>query len=93
LSKDNAVAVIINYVISLETGINPSGSYGKLNIIIMCGLYNFVDNKELFKQMTRDDILQYPEIPRKPEIPDPLNNELELTTSVEVAYYQLYLLI
>jgi hypothetical protein len=83
LSKDNAVAVIINYVISLETEINPSGSYGKLNIIIMCGLYNFVDNKELFKQMTRDDI----------PIPDPLNNGLELTTTVEVAYYQLYLII
>jgi hypothetical protein len=82
LSKDNAVAVIINYVISLETEINPSGSYGKLNIIIMCGLYNFVDNKELFKQMTRDDI----------PIPDPLNNGLELTTTVEVAYYQLYLI-
>lgn len=72
LSKDNALA-IVNYILSKKTEINLSDGYRKLNILSLCCLSKFIDNKKIFTQMTREDILQYLNSVRKPEAADPLH--------------------
>lgn len=57
----------------MKTEINLSDGYRKLNILSLCCLSKFIDNKKIFTQMTREDILQYLNSVRKPEAADPLH--------------------
>lgn len=72
LSKDNALT-ITNYVLSMKAESNLLDGYRKLNILSLCYLSKFFDNKKPYKRMTRDDILQYLNSVRKPEASDPLH--------------------
>ena len=57
----------------MKTEINLSDGYRKLNILSLCCLSKFFDNKKIFTQMTGEDILQYLNSVRKPEAADPLH--------------------
>jgi integrase/recombinase XerD len=72
LSKDNALT-IIDYIISMKNEINLSDNYRKLNIFALQSLSMFLKNKKTYKELTRDDVLQFLDSLRKPEASDPLH--------------------
>jgi integrase len=59
----------------MKNEINLSDAYRGLNIYLLYSISAFFgnNNNKLFKQMTRDDILQYLDSLRKPEASDPLH--------------------
>jgi integrase len=71
ISKKNA-AIIANYLISMQTEINPSDHYKKHVIILLCKFSQSNDNKP-FEQITREEVITFLDRLRKPEVVDPLH--------------------
>jgi integrase/recombinase XerD len=71
-NKENAL-VICDYILSLKSEINPSDSYRRNNIIMLCAFSLFFKNGKLFKDITRQDILSFLDSFRKIETADPLH--------------------
>jgi integrase len=72
LSKNNALT-IIDYVLSMKNEINLSDGYRKLNIYVLHRISKFFNNRKLYKEFTREDVLQYLDSLRKLEASDPLH--------------------
>jgi hypothetical protein len=74
LSKTNALTMI-DYVLSMKNEINLSDGYRKLNIYALYSISKFLNNRKLYKELVRDDILQFLDSlrKRKPEASDPLH--------------------
>jgi hypothetical protein len=72
LPKDNALT-IVNYILSMKNEINLSNGYRKLNIYALYIISQFFKNEKTFKEITRDDVLQFLDSLRKPEASDPLH--------------------
>lgn len=72
LPKENAL-IIIKYILAMRMEINLSDNYRRLNINTLCYLSKFLDNGKSFKQITREDLLQYLDSFRKSEALDPLH--------------------
>ena len=68
-AEDNA-QVIINYVTVVKTEVNYSINYGTDTIGILCRFSRFHKNKP-FKEITRDDIIEFLDSLRKTETQDP----------------------
>jgi hypothetical protein len=61
--------IIIDYIHALKTEINLSDNYRSLNIFLLCRISRFCNN-QLFKQLSRQDLLSYLNSIRKPEQSD-----------------------
>ena len=72
LPKENA-HTIVNYILSMKNEINLSANYRRLNIYALCRISKFFDNGKSFKELKRDDLLQFLDSFRKPEASDPLH--------------------
>jgi hypothetical protein len=72
LLEDNAVT-IVNYILTLKNEINLSDGYRKLNIYVFYSVSKFFNNKKTYKELTRDDVMQFLDSLRKTEISDPLH--------------------
>jgi integrase len=72
LSEDNAVT-IVNYILTLKNEINLSDGYRKLNIYVFYSVSKFFNNKKTYKELTRDDVMQFLDSLRKTEESDPLH--------------------
>ena len=70
-SKQNAFT-ISEYVLAMNSEINPSLSYKEGQLKTLCYLSDFHSQKP-FSKMTRDDILKYLDSHRRPEESDPLH--------------------
>jgi integrase len=72
--KENALT-ICDYMSSLRSEINPSDNYRRDNIILLCDLSIFFNNKNAksFKEITREDLLSFLDSFRKAESVDPLH--------------------
>src|SRR5205807_10482388 len=70
-SKEN-VLIICDYISSLKSEINPSNSYRKDTILLLCKFSYFLKNKT-FKRVTRNDVLSYLDSFRKIETEDSLH--------------------
>jgi integrase len=73
IKKKNALT-IAEYIIAMQTEINPRGSYKANNIVTLTklsGLHN--NNDKPFIEMTRDDIIAFLDSYRKPESVDPMH--------------------
>lgn len=64
---------IVNFVMSLNTEINPSTNYRTTIIDVLCKLSKFHNNEKNFKDMKRQDVLDFLDSYRKPEASDPLH--------------------
>ena len=62
---------IVNFVMSLNTEINPSTNYKTTIIDVLCRLSRHIEKD--FKNMSRQDVLDFLESYRKPEASDPLH--------------------
>jgi integrase len=71
LSKENVIT-ITNFLLAINTESNPSKGYRQQLLLRLCELSKFVNNKE-FRQITREDLIQYMDRFRKPESVDPLH--------------------
>ena len=71
LSKENVIT-ITNFLLAINTESNPSKSYRRQLLLRLCEQSKFVNNKE-FRQITREDMIQYMDKFRKPEAVDPLH--------------------
>jgi hypothetical protein len=58
LLEDNALT-IVNYVLSMRNEINLSDGYRKLNIYVFYSLSKFFNNRKSYKELVRDDLLQF----------------------------------
>jgi hypothetical protein len=72
LPKDNALT-IVNYILSMKSEINLSDNYRRLNIYALYRLSRFFSNRKKYKELVRDELLQFLESFRKPEADDPLH--------------------
>jgi hypothetical protein len=66
LPNENALT-IVNYILSMKNEINLSDNYRRLNIYALYRISKFFNNKKSFKELVRDDLLQYLDSLRKPE--------------------------
>ncbi len=71
-NKENALT-ICDYIFSLKSEINPSDSYRRNNIILLCKFSTFFKPAKLFKDITREDLLSFLDSYRKIETVDPLH--------------------
>ena len=71
LPHDNALS-IVNFIMSLNTELNPSINYRMDHINVLCCLSKFYNNQKKFDDMTREDVLDFLDSYRKPEASDPL---------------------
>ena len=73
-NKENAIT-ISKYIVSLKSEINPSASYRKDIINLLCSISVFFKNSKSFskKEITRQDILAFLDSFRKSESSDPLH--------------------
>jgi integrase len=71
ISKKNAV-IIADYIISMQTEINPSDHYKKAIIILLCKFSQSNIDKP-FEQIARQDVIAFLDRLRKPESVDPLH--------------------
>ena len=62
---------IVNFVMALNTEINPSKNYRKSIVAVLCRLSKY--NGKNYNDMTRQDILDFLDSFRKPEASDPLH--------------------
>ena len=69
IHPENAL-IIVDYIQALKTEINLSDNYRSLNILLLCRISRFCNNK-LFKQLSRQDLLSFLDSIRKPEDSDP----------------------
>ncbi|HEY9385794.1 MAG TPA: hypothetical protein VIP70_02045, partial [Nitrososphaeraceae archaeon] len=72
LPKENTLT-IVNYILSMKNEINLSDNYRRLNIYALYRISKFFDDKKSYKELVRDDLLQYLDSLRKPETSDPLH--------------------
>src|SRR5688500_10983954 len=72
LLEDNALT-IVNYVLSMRNEISLSDGYRKLNIYLFYTISKFFNNRKTYKELTRDDVMQFLDSLRKPEELDPLH--------------------
>jgi integrase len=72
LPKHNALT-IIDYVLAMKNEINLSDGYRRLNIYVLYSISKFFANKKSYREITRDDVLQYLDSLRKSEASDPLH--------------------
>jgi integrase/recombinase XerD len=68
---DNA-PIIIDYITVMKTEVNYSNHYGKDTIGVLCRFSKYTKNKP-FKDVTRNDIIEFLESLRKIETQDPLH--------------------
>lgn len=71
ITKDNCL-VIINYILAFQTEVNPSEKYRIDTIYKLKQLAEF-HNPKSFRDMTRQDIVEFLDHLRKPESVDPLH--------------------
>jgi integrase len=69
--KENALT-LASYIISMRSEINPSSNY-RIDIIEKISRLSIYYGKTLFKDMTREQILDFLDNLRKPEASDPLH--------------------
>ena len=69
--KENALT-LASYIISMKSEINPSNNY-RIDIIEKISRLSIYYGKTLFKDMTREQILEFLDHLRKPEASDPLH--------------------
>ena len=84
ISNENGL-VLAEYLAVMKREINISPGYKRANILTLAGLSMFQSNQKNFKEMTREDILQYLDSLRRPESSDPLHKW--------IGTYNLYLVI
>jgi integrase len=72
LSEDNALT-IVNYILAMKNEINLSDGYRKLNIYVFYSASKFFNNRKTYKELTRDDVMQFLDSLRKTEESDPLH--------------------
>lgn len=89
LSKDNALT-IIDYILSMKNEINLSDNYRKLNIFALQSLSMFLKNKKTYKELTRDDVLQFLDSLRKPEASDPLHRWIGTYDIYRILFIRLF---
>ena len=89
LSKDNALT-IIDYILSMKNEINLSDNYRKLNIYALYSLSKFLKNKKTYKELTRDDVLQFLDSLRKPEASDPLHRWIGTYDIYRILFIRLF---
>jgi hypothetical protein len=70
--SDQNVSTIVDYLLALNTEINPSLTYKADKLRTLCYLSAFCKQKP-FTKMTRDDILSYLDSIKKSEESDPLH--------------------
>jgi hypothetical protein len=51
----------------MRSEINPSNNYRRDIIALLCNLSTFFNNTKPFKEITREDLLSFPDSYRKPE--------------------------
>jgi hypothetical protein len=68
--KENSLA-IVDFIINMNTEINPSNSHKRNIIEALSALSNFHNDKKLFKEMTRENVLSFLDSYRKSENSDP----------------------
>jgi integrase len=71
VSKTNAM-IITEYITSMQVEINPSDSYKKAIIMLLCKFSQSNKDKP-FEQMIRQDVIAFLDRLRKPETVDPLH--------------------
>ena len=71
ISKDNA-AIIVKYIEVVKTEVSPADSYRRNIILLLCRFSNYHKNK-LFKEISRDDIVNFLDSLRKTETQDPMH--------------------
>ena len=89
ISRDNC-SVIINYILTMQTEINLSDSYRMDTIHKLKQLAEFHTSKN-FKEMTRQDIIEFLDRLRKPESVDPLHKwvgSYELARTVLLRFFR-----
>ena len=69
--KENALT-LASYIIPMKSEINPSNNY-RIDIIEKISRLSIYYGKTLFKDMTREQILDFLDSLRKPEASDPLH--------------------
>jgi hypothetical protein len=89
LSKDNPLT-IIDYILSMKNEINLSDNYRKLNIYALYSLSKFLKNKKTYKELTRDDVLQFLDSLRKPEASDPLHRWIGTYDIYRILFIRLF---
>ena len=70
---DNNALTIIDYILSMKNEINLSDGYRKLNIYALYSISKFFNHRKQYKELLRDDVLQFLDSLRKPEVLDPLH--------------------
>lgn len=73
IGKDNA-ATIVKYVEVMKTETNPSDHYRRDQILLLCRFSNYHKNSKPFKEISRDDIVNFLDSLRKTETQDPMHN-------------------
>jgi integrase len=71
ISEDNA-ATIVKYIEVVKTEVNPADSYRRNIILLLCRFSNYHKNKA-FKEISRDDIVNFLDSLRKTETQDPMH--------------------
>jgi hypothetical protein len=71
ITRENC-SIIISYILALQTEVNPSERY-RIDIIFKLKQLAEFHNPKSFKEMTRQDIIDYFNSLRKPEQVDPLH--------------------
>jgi integrase len=71
ISEDNA-ATIVKYIEVVKTEVNPADSYRRNIILLLCRFSNYHKNKA-FKEISRDDIVNFLDLLRKTETQDPMH--------------------
>ena len=89
LPKDNALT-IVNYILSMKNEINLSDGYRKLNIYALYSISQFFKSKKTFKELTRDDILEFLDSLRKPEALDPLHKWIGTYNVYRILFVQFF---
>jgi hypothetical protein len=90
ISRENC-SVIINYILAMQTEINPSDSYRLDTIHKLKQLAEF-HNPKSFRDMTRQDIIDFLDRLRKPESVDPLHEWIgsyNTTRAVLLRFFQM----
>jgi integrase len=89
-SKENSLD-IAEYINTLKREINISLGYKKINIQTLVDLSKFHLNGKNFRVMTKEDILQYLDSLRRPEVSDPLHKWIgsyNLKRSIIVKFFK-----
>jgi integrase/recombinase XerD len=72
INIDNA-ATIVKYIEVIKTEVNPSDTYRRNLILILCRFSNYRNNSKPFTETSRDDIVNFLDSLRKTETQDPMH--------------------